>query len=193
MRPLNLLNYPGLARQQRVFHRWWTSLAGLVVGSLVAWGWQHGLVIETAQLQREQSRLQGALRASQLHAQEVAHEQTRMHWQTEQAGQLRQIAEHQQAWTSLYDSLQQEARDRGLRLVRLQTEAEKIELHGTMQGIGAVSEVRQSLSAQWPQPLVLTGMSVGPSGEVNFVLQTHWPNAQGVLPPTPVNAKGARP
>ena len=193
MRTLNLLNHPGLARQQRVFHRWWSSLAGLVVGIVLAWVWQHGLSIETAQLHQEQSRLQEALRARQQQAQEAAREQTRQRWQTEQAGQLQQIAEHQQAWVNLHERLQEEAKDRGLRLVRLQSEAEKIELHGTMQGVDAVSEVRQSLSAQWPQPLSLTSMTVGLAGEVNFVWQTQWPHAQTVLTVPPSRISEARP
>ena len=190
---LNLLNHPGLARQQKVFYRWWSSLAGLVVGILLAWVWQHGLAIETAQLHQEQSRLQEALRARQQEAQQADREQTRLRWQAEQAGQLQQIAEHQQAWMHLHESLQEEAQDRGLRLVRLQSEAEKIELHGTMQGINAESEVRQSLSAQWPHPLGLTSMTVGPAGEVNFVWHAQWPHAQAVLPVPFSHTKEARP
>jgi hypothetical protein len=193
MRSLNLLNHPGLARQQRIFHRWWSSLTGLVVGVLVAWGWQHGLAIETAQLQQAQSRLHETVRARQLQALEAAREQTRLRWQTEQAGQMQQIAEHQQAWVRLHESLQEEAKDRGLRLVRLQSEAEKIELHGTMQGVDDVSEVRQSLSAQWPQPLSLTSMTVGLTGEVNFVWQTQWPQAQALQLVRPALAQEVKP
>ncbi len=192
-RSLNLLNHPGQARQQKVFYRWWSSLAGLVVGILLAWVWHHGLAIETAQLHQEQSRLQEALRARQQQAQEADRAQTWLRWQAEQAGQLQQIVDHQQAWMRLHESLQEEAQDRGLRLVRLQSEAEKIELHGTVQGFNAESEVRQSLSAQWPHPLGLTSMTVGPAGEVNFVWHAHWPHAQAVLPVPFSRTKEARP
>ena len=44
MRALNLLHYPSLARQQKVFHRWWSSLAGLllgVAGFLLNWHYKH--------------------------------------------------------------------------------------------------------------------------------------------------------
>ncbi len=193
MRALNLLHHPGLARQHKVFHRWWSGLAGFLVGTSLAWGWQQWLLIETSQLQSEQSRLQGALRAQQQQAQEAARQQTRLRGQAEQARQLQQIAEHQHTWVSLHDSLQQEAKDRGLRLVRLQSEAEKIELHGSMKRVDAVSEVRQSLSAQWPQPLALTSMVVGPAGEVNFVWQTQWPQAQAVVATSPARAQRAKP
>lgn len=193
MRSLNLLNHPGLARHQRVVHRGWSSLAGLVAGTLLAWVWQHALAIETAQLQQEQSRWQQAVRARQHQAEAAAREQMQLSGQTEQAGQLQKIAEHQQAWVSLHESLQQEAKDRGLRLLRLQSEAEKIELHGTVQGVDALTEVRQSLSAQWPQPLTLTSLTVGPAGELSFVWQAQWPHAQGVWPVPPLREKGPTP
>jgi hypothetical protein len=193
MRSLNLLNHPGLARHQRVFHRGWSSLAGLLAGTLLAWVWQHALAIETAQLQQEQSRWQQAVRARQHQAEAAALEQMRLSGQTEQAGQLQKIAEHQQAWVNLHESLQQEAKDRGLRLLRLQSEAEKIELHGTVQGVDALTEVRQSLSAHWPQPLALTSLTVGPAGELSFVWQAQWPHAQGVWPVPPLREKGSPP
>lgn len=193
MRALNLLNHPSLARQQRTFHRWWSSLAGLVVGILLTWAWQQGLAIKTVQLRQEQIRLQEAVRARQQQAQQAAQEQTLQRLQTKQAAQLQQIAEHQQAWMRLYESLQQEAQDRGLRLVRLQSEAEKIELHGMMQRVDAASEVRQSLSAQWPRPLSLTSMTVESAGAVDFVWQAQWPGAQTVLPVTPSRTQEAKP
>ena len=193
MRSLNLLNHPGLAHQQKVFHRVWSSLAGLVVGTLLAWGWQHGLAIETQRLQHEQTRWQQAVRARQQQAQAAAREQMRLSGQAEQAGQLQKIAEHQQVWVSLHESLQQEAQDRGLSLQRLQSDAEKIELHGTVQRIDAVSEVRQSLSAQWPQPLTLTSLTAGPAGELHVVWHAHWPHAQGVWPAPPLRETGAPP
>ena len=193
MRALNLLHHPGLARQQKVFHRWWSGLAGLLVGASLAWAWHHVQVIETAQLQLAQSRLQGALRAQQQQAQEAARQQTRLRGQAEQARQLQQIAEHQHTWVSLHESLQQEARERGLKLLRLHSDAEKIELHGTLQRADAVSEVRQSLSAQWPQARALTSMTAGPAGEVNVVWQTQWPQAQAVAATPTARTQRAKP
>lgn len=171
-RPLNLLNYPSLARQRKVFHHWWTGLAGLLLGSALAWAWQQWLVQETARLQQEQSHLQAALAARTRLGQEARRQQSHMRRQAEYAGHLKQIAEHQAVWMVLHEALQQEAGDRGLRLTRLQMEAERIELQGTMARFEAMSGARQSLSDQLTQTFVLTRMAVGPSGEVNFVWQT---------------------
>ena len=65
MRAFNLLSYPALASQRRKRHRLWTSLAGLVVGSVLA-GWAAQRVQETAD-QSEQAlrRLQAQLTAQQ--------------------------------------------------------------------------------------------------------------------------------
>lgn len=84
---------------------------------------------------------------------------------------------------TLYESLEHEARNGGLRLVRLQSEADQIELQGTMNRADAMAQVWQSLSAQWPQPLALTSMTLGPVEEVNFVWKARWPQAQGVVSP----------
>jgi len=172
MRPLNLLNYPSLARQRKVFHHWWTGLVGLLLGSALAWAWQQWLVQETARLQQAQTPLQAALAARTRLAQETRRQQTHMRRQAEYAGYLKQIAEHQAVWVALHEALQQEAGDRGLRLTRLQMEAERIELQGTMARFEAMSEARQNLSDQLPQAFTLTRMAVGPAGEVNFVWQT---------------------
>lgn len=183
MRALNLLRYPSLAREQKIFHRWWTSLAGLLVGTSVAWAWQQWLGLETAQLKQTESHLQEALRTRQQQAQETGQQQSQWRRHSEQWAQLKQIAEHQQAWMTLYESLEHEARNRGLRLVRLQSEADQIELQGTMNRADAMAQVWQSLSAQWPQPLALTSMTLGPVEEVNFVWKARWPQAQGVVSP----------
>ena len=192
MRALNLLHHPSLAREQKVFHRWWTSAAGLLVGTSLAWGWQQWLVLETVRLQQAQNHWQEALRTRQQQTQQAANLQSQVRRQAEQAAQLKQITAHQQAWTSLHDSLLQEARLHSLRLVRLQSEAEHIELHGTMNRPEAMAQVRQSLSAQWPQPLVLKNMALGPAEEVNFVWQARWPQAQGLVPP-PARTQAAKP
>jgi glycerol uptake facilitator-like aquaporin len=174
-RPLNLLNYPSLARQRKVFHYWWTGLAGLFLGSALAWAWQQWLVQETVRLQQEQSHLQAALAAHTRLAQEIRRQQTYMRRQAEYAGHLKQIAEHQAVWKALHEALQQEAVNRGLRLTRLQMEAERIELQGTMAHFEAMTDARQSLSVELTQTFALTRMAMGPSGEVNFVWQTMAP------------------
>ena len=179
MRALNLLHYPGLARQQKVFHRWWSGLAGLLLGSALAWGSQQWQAVQTARLLQEQSHLQEALALRAQRVKEAVQLQTRSRLQAEQLGQLEQIALHQQAWVSLHEALHQEGH--GLRLQRLQAEAEKIELQGTMARFDAMTETRQNLSDQLDQTLGLTSITVGPGEAVSFVWQALWPAANGAL------------
>jgi hypothetical protein len=79
----------------------------------------------------------------------------------------------------LHEALHQEGH--GLRLQRLQAEAEKIELQGTMARFDAMTETRQNLSDQLDQTLGLTSITVGPGESVSFVWQALWPVANGAL------------
>lgn len=186
MHALNLLHYPSLARQRKLFHHWWTGLAGLLLGSAVAWGWQQWQALETERLQQAQSQLQAAWAARTQRAKETASQQTRGRLQAEQVGHLKQIAEHQKAWLALHMALQQEAEDRGLRLDRLQAEADKIELQGTMARFDAMSDARQSLSDQLGHRFDLTSTTVGPGEAQVFVWQALWPAVPAVSSaPTP--------
>jgi hypothetical protein len=180
-RALNLLNYPSLARQKRIFQRCWSGLAGLLLGGSLAWAWHQWQEVQTARLRQEQSHLQAALDVRTQQVKEAGHQQTRSRLQAEQLGQLKQIVQHQQAWGSLHDALRQEAQEGGLRLQRLQAQAEKIELQGTMTRFEAMSETRQNLSDQLVQTFGLASITVGPGEEVGFVWQATWPAANGAL------------
>ncbi len=181
MRALNLLNYPSLARQKRIFQRSWSGLAGVLLGGFLAWGWHQWQEVQTARLRQEQSHLQAALAVRAQQVKEAGHHQTRSRLQAEQLGQLNQIVQHQQAWVSLHEALRQEAQEGGLRLQRLQAQAEKIELQGTMTRFEAMSETRQNLSDQLVQTFGLASITVGPGEEVGFVWQATWPAANGAL------------
>lgn len=174
MRSLNLLNYPSLAHERRVFHRWWSSLAGVLVGSLLAWGWQQWQMEETLRLQQAQNQLHVAWRAGTQQAQESARQQTLQRSQAEQAAHLQQIARHQQAWMALHDRLQAVAEVQGLRLSRLQSDAGQVELQGEMRRFEAMADARQSLSDQLGQAIALKNVTVGPASQVSFVWQAAW-------------------
>ncbi len=186
MRALNLLHYPSLAREQKVFHRSWSSLAGLLVGGFMAWGWAHWQENQTYVLRQELSRLQAELqtRTRQGQAAEQGLVQTRL--QAEQMLQLNQIAQEQQVWQSLHEGLQTEAQHSGLRLESLQAMAGKMVLQGSLPDVRAVTDVRQRLSEPLQQPLGLSRMTVGPKGQVNFDWQAPWSVG---LPSTPSLAK----
>ena len=193
MRALNLLHHPGLARQQKVFHRWWSSLAGLLLGGAMAWGWLQWQDLQTARLQQEKSLLQASLATRTQLSQEAARRQTQSRLETEQVAHLKQVAQHQQAWAALHDSLQTEARQGGLRLERLQAEVEKIEFHGTSLHVDAITHVQQRLSDQLDHPLALASITAAPHEGVSFVWQAVWPAVQGAsLTPLP-RASGPKP
>jgi hypothetical protein len=186
MRALNLLHYPSLAREQKLFHRSWSSLAGLLVGGCMAWGWAHWQENQTHVLRQEQSRLQAELqtRTRQGQAAEQGLVQTRL--QAEQMLQLNQIAQEQQVWQSLHEGLQTEAQHSGLRLESLQAMAGKMVLQGSLPDVRAVTDVRQRLSEPLQQPLGLSRMTVGPKSQVNFDWEAPWSVG---LPSTPSLAK----
>jgi hypothetical protein len=187
MRALNLLRYPDLARKKQSFHRSLAGLLGLLLGACLTWGGQHWLALETARLKAEQSRLQTALRARQLQIQDHTSRQAQVRQQIEQWAHVQRIVQHQQNWASLHEQLLQESQSHGLRLVRLQFEADKLELQGKMRHVEAMAQVKHNLSAQWPQTLSLSSMTVGPTQEVHFVWQVPWPTDQeGASPPSPL-------
>ena len=91
MRALNLLHYPSLARQQKVFHRWWSSLAGLLLGGAVAWGWLQWQDIQTLRLRQTQSLLQASLTTRNQQAKEAVQGQTQLRLQAAQEGEQRKL------------------------------------------------------------------------------------------------------
>lgn len=193
MRALNLLRHPSLTRQQKVFHRWWSSLAGLLLGGAMAWSWLQWQELQTASLQQEQSLLQASLATRAQLAKEAARRQSQWRLETEQVAHLKQVAQHQQAWAALHDSLQAEARQGGLRLERLQAEAEKIEFHGTSLHVDAITHAQQRLSDQLDHPLALASITTTPHEGVSFVWQAVWPAVLGASVATLPHASGAKP
>lgn len=174
MRPFNLLHYPSLAQQQIVFHRCWSSLAGLWVGSVMAWVGLHWQENQIATLTQQQALLQTDLQNRTRQGQEAAQLQGRLRWHQEQNIQLKKITQEQQQWQSLHESLQTEALQSGLRLERMQAIDGKLELQGTLPDVRDMVNAQQKLSDKLPHPLRLSSMTVGPKNQVNFVWQTRW-------------------
>jgi hypothetical protein len=179
MRALNLLNHPGLAKQRRLFHRCWSSLAGLLMGCFLAWCGHQWQIAETRRLQEAQSELQSARLARMQQTQEATQQQNRQRLQVEQAVHLQQIALHQQAWVAVHERLQEMA-EGGLRLSRLQSDAGHVSLHGELKRFEAMAVARQSLSDQLGQAITLKDVTTGPASQVRFVWQTTWPALQSV-------------
>lgn len=177
MRSLNLLNHPGLAQQRKVFHRGWTSLAGVSLGCLLAWGGQQWQIAETLRLQQAHSQLQSAWHARKQQTQEATQQQTRQRLQMAQAVQLQQIVAHQQAWMTVHERLQEMASE-GVRLSRMQSDAGHVAWHGELNLFETMAAARQKLSEQLGQTVTLQEVHTGPTSQVGFVWQTTWPALQ---------------
>jgi Tfp pilus assembly protein PilN len=200
MRAFNLLSYPALASQRRKRHRLWTSLAGLVVGSVLA-GWTAQMVQETAN-QSEQAlrRLQAQLTAQQaLWGEAQKNQLAQQKWQV-QSAHLAQIQRQHARWQALHQALQHEMGPGSVQLMRLQLEAKHLELHGNARDVQRMDEVRHALSAHLaqhlPAAMVLSSLVVLPSASIKvaaqakasaptleFVWQSVWPEWSDPVPP----------
>jgi hypothetical protein len=178
MRPFNLLNHPGLAQQRRVFHRGWSSVAGVIVGCLLAWSVQQWQKAETLRLQLASRYLQSEWLARTQQSKDQAHQQSLQRLQVEQAAHLQQIAMHQQAWMAVHERMQEMAVG-GLRLSRLQSDTGHVAWHGEFSRFEVMAAARQSLSDQLGQNVTLKDMTTGPASQVGFVWQTTWPALLG--------------
>ncbi len=173
-RPFNLLNHPGLAKQRRLFHRCWTSSAGLMLGCLLAWFGHQWQIAETLRLQQVQSELQTARLERMQQHKEATRQQNQQRLHNEQTVHLHEIARHQQAWMAVHEHLQEMAEGE-LRLSRLHADAGHVALHGEVNRFEAMALARQSLSDQLGQAIALKDLTTGPAAKVSFVWQTTWP------------------
>ena len=176
-RALNLLQYPSQARKNRLVHRAWTTLAGLLVGALTALWWQQQQALEIGRFQQDRVQLKQSLLTRTQWAKEAALLQKQRQLQSVQLQQLAQMAQQQQAWDLLHVALLQEAQFSGLKLTRLEGNVEKLELHGTAKHVRQMNEARQRLADQWAQPVGLLGLTAGSQEVLDFVWQVAWPDS----------------
>ena len=186
---LNLLNYPGLDRQRRRFHRRWTLAAGVVTGSLVAllvlhWSDQYKLF-----LQQEQQRIKTQVSAQKLQHQAAEKSKLQQGQGHLQLQHLQQVAEQHKAWEALNRALQQEAGQGALQLLSLQLTSDRLELQGRAKDLTSMNQARERLSQDLPWVLSLNraqfvadGRGANPSetqadrlAAVEFVWHAHWP------------------
>lgn len=186
MRTFNLLQYPALARQRRRVHRRWTFLAGLVVGGLAAFLWMAQIQEKRQQLEQESALLKTRLKQVQNRlVADKAHLAEQKTWQ-QQAAHVQALNVELQAWEALYQALLQEAGPGSIQLLRLQLDAQTLELQGQAIDVQRMAHAH----ARLPVPLVesaqdgawtLVSLMNAPSVDAaaspaqEFVWQTHWP------------------
>ena len=182
----NLLNYPALHQKRRRRHRIITSLAGLVVGALMAGASLFWMERSLQGLRSQQAHLEAqwneASQRLKLEQQQAAGRESSQ----QQAQHLRQVLQQHQAWTSLNQALHSEAQEDSWRLVRLQLAPGKLELSGWSRDFDALNASRHRLmvhlQAAWPESVApSTAANLSPNGSPN--------EAHHVAPTPPSNER----
>jgi Tfp pilus assembly protein PilN len=187
MNAFNLLQYPALASQRRRFHSRWTSLSGLLVGSLVAL-WLGALVQEKRQ-QRVQEAALLQVRLTQVQNRLAADkaQQAQQNTWLQQAAHVQALSAQQRSWEALHQALLQEAGPESVQLLRLQLDAQNLELHGQAKDVQRMAQARAKLSSPLAVPSqdgawTLASLVNAPDAPgaaspapLEFVWQTAWP------------------
>lgn len=187
MMAFNLLQYPALASRRRKFHSRWTSLSGLLVGSLVALGLMTQVQEKRLKWVQEGVLLQSRVKLAQ---DRLATDKARLSQQNtwlQQASHVQALSAQQRRWEALHQALLEEAGPNSVQLVRLQLDGQTLELHGQAKDVQRMAQAR----VRWSVPLstperdavwslvslvnAATAEGVGSSVPLEFVWQTAWP------------------
>lgn len=187
MKPFNLLQYPALASQRRRFHSRWTSLSGLLVGSLVAFWLMSEVQEKRLQRVQEGAALQSRLKQVQnQQTQDKVRQAQQDNW-LQQDARIKMLSAQQSRWEALHQALLHEAGPDSVQLLRLQLDGQTLELHGQAKDVQRMAQARARLSKPLPEPLMDTTWTLvslvnatGPEGAapkapLEFVWQTPWP------------------
>lgn len=185
MMALNLLHYPALARQRRTIHRQWTFLAGGAAGALVAvWLWT-GVQEKQRQQAQERAALEARLQQAQHRLAADKARQAQHHTWLQQDAHVQALATQQRRWEALHQALLQEAGPDTVQLLRLQLDAQTLELHGQAMDVQRMTQARTRLSRPLAEPvhdsawtlvsLAKTSGTDGAASPLEFVWQAPWP------------------
>jgi Tfp pilus assembly protein PilN len=187
MTPFNLLQYPALASQRRKFHSRWTATAGLVVGSLAALWLMAGVQEKQLQLAQEVALLQSRLKQAQQQVQADQARQAKLNTWVQQATHVQTLSAQQRLWEALHQALLQEAGPDSVQLLRLQLNAQTLELHGQAKDVQRMAQARDRLSLQladlsrdasWTLVSLVSATAAEVQAQpapLEFVWQTAWP------------------
>lgn len=153
MHAFNLLHYPDWASQRRRWHRRWTSSAGVVAGLIVAW-WFTGWVQEASrQVSHEHSVLQLQLTQHQQQREKHQKMQVQQKKWLAQSAHLAHLEQQHRTWLTLYQALQRVTGPDAIELLRLQLEANNLEIQGRARDVDGMDAAHQALSATLAQHL----------------------------------------
>lgn len=187
MTPFNLLQYPALASQRRKFHSRWTATAGLVMGSLAALWLMAGVQEKQLQLAQEVALLQSRLKQAQQQVQADQARQAKLNTWVQQATHVQMLSAQQRLWEALHQALLQDAGPDSVQLLRLQLDAQTLELHGQAKDVQRMAQARDRLSlpladlsrdASWTLVSLVSATAAEVQAQpapLEFVWQTAWP------------------
>jgi Tfp pilus assembly protein PilN len=187
MMTFNLLQYPALASQRRRFHSRWTSLSGFLVGSLVALWLMTQLQAKLQQQVQEAALLQSRL--IQMQNQQAADQarQAQQNTWLQQDARVQVLSAQQSRWEALHQALLQDAGPDSVQLLRLQLDAQTLELHGQSKDVQRMAQARARLSKPLSEPPMDTAWTLvslvnaagtegaAPQAPLEFVWQAPWP------------------
>lgn len=182
---VNLLNYPALERQRRWRHRWTTSLAGGMVGVMLAWAVLQWVDVHQEQVQQQHQRLQAMLDAQKKQRQSLQKQQAEHGVWQQQVLHLHGVAQQHKAWELLHQALQREAGEGALQLLSLQLAQGRLSLHGRTTDLQGMNQARMRISHDLGLELKLSSALILPEpsvrspsqapARVEFVWQGDWP------------------
>lgn len=181
---VNLLQYPALDRQRRWRHRWTTSVAGGVVGVLLAWFYVQWEASQAQHIQQERQRLQAMLDAQKQQQQSQQKQQVQQAAWQQQVQHLQGVAQEHSAWEVLHQVLQREARVDVLQFLSLQLTQGQLVLQGRTSNLPSMNQARQRVSQDLGLELKLSSalLAAEPPAQsqppapamVEFVWQGDW-------------------
>lgn len=183
MKPFNLLQYPALASQRRRFHSRWTSLSGLLVGSLVGFWLMSEVQEKRFQRVQEGAALQSRLKQVQNQQTEHKVRQAQQNTWLQQDTRIKMLSAQQSRWEALHQALLHRAGPDSVQLLRLQLDAQTLELHGQAKDVQRMAQARARLSepsmdTTWTLVSLVNAAGVegaAPQAPLEFVWQAPWP------------------
>jgi Tfp pilus assembly protein PilN len=187
MKPFNLLQYPALDSQRRRFHSRWTSLSGLLVGSMMAFWMMSEVQEKSLQQVQEGAALQSRLKQMQNQQTQDKVRQAQENTWLQQDARVQALSAQQSRWEALHRALLHEAGPDSVQLLRLQLDAQTLELHGQAKDVQRMAQTRARLSNPLSESrmdttwaLVSLVNAAGAEGvaaraPLEFVWQAPWP------------------